>query len=370
MNIKNKQPQLLVLALLFGLIFSSCKKETQTEEIPEFPVIRVSSSPVSVSESYSASMQGQQDVEIYPQVSGTISRILVNEGQRVSKGQLLFVIDQRPYRVALQMAKANVKAAEAKVETARLDLASKQELFNENVVSEYDLLTARNALTSAEAELEQRKAAEVDADNSLSYTEVKSPSDGFVGVLPFKTGALVSPGITEPLTTVSDNTNIHVYFSMSENQMRELLDKYGTPEDVISHMPDITLRLSNGAVYPNRGRIESISGVINPQTGTLSVRSVFPNPRNLLWSGSVGNVLIPHNEKSVLVIPQNVTYEIQDKIIVYKIADGKAKAAFIKVKPISDGKQYVVTEGLSEGDIIISEGVGQVKDGMEIKIKE
>lgn len=358
-------------AMIATLLMASCNNRQQHENrILELPVLTIAPSTVSVHESYSASIQGEQDIAIYPQVSGTISRVLVKEGEHVAKGQTLFVIDQVPYQAALRMAKANVSAAQAQVETARLDYSSKQELFRAEVISDYELQTAKNSLTAAEAALEQAEAGELDARNNLSYTEVKSPVDGAVGTLPYKAGALVGTSIPQPLTTVSDNRNMHVYFSMTENQMRSLVKQYGSPDATIEQMPDIKLQLNDGSIYGASGRIETISGVINPKTGTLSLRSVFPNKDGMLWSGGIGNVIIPHDETDAVVIPQNVTYEIQDKIVVYKVVEGKAVAAFIKVRAINDGNSYVVTDGLSKGDVIISEGVGLVKEGMEIKIKK
>lgn len=361
------------LALLTVIFFGSCQSRQKGEETTSMalPVMKVTAeASVTVDEPYSASIQGQQDIEIYPQVAGTVSRVLVKEGQHVSPGQTLFVIDQVPYKAALRTAAANVQAAQAQVETARLDFESKKELFKENVISEYDLQTAKNTLTTANATLDQAKAGEIDARNSLSYTEVKSPVSGVVGTLPYKVGALVGPTITQPLTTVSDNTNMHVYFSMTENQMRSLMSQYGTPAAMIDKMPEIRLQLNDGSMYSEPGRVETVSGVINPQTGTLSIRSVFPNKDGILWSGGIGNVIIPHIKKNVITIPQTVTHEIQDKILVYKVIDGKAVATFIKVNKINDGKTYVVIEGLSEGDIIISEGVGLVQDGMDVNVKE
>lgn len=364
MRIKMKAAILFAVA---GLV--SCGNVEQSGE-QAYPVMTVSTDSVTIEESYSASIQGRQDIEIYPQVSGTIHRVCVKEGQRVHKNELLFVIDQVPYIAALRTATANVRAAAAQVETARLDYDSKQELFRENVVSEYDLSTARNALAVAEAGLEQAKAQETDARNNLSYTEVKSPSDGVVGTLPYRIGALVNPSMTSPLTTVSDNKEMYVYFSMTENQLRSLLRQYGSPEEVISRMPTIRLRLNDGTLYENEGRIETISGVINRQTGTVSVRGVFPNEKSLLISGGIGNVVIPRTEKEAVVIPQAATYELQDKLFVYKVSDGKAVATQLTVERIHDGKEYIVRDGLRAGDVIVSEGVGLVQDGMEITVKK
>ena len=279
------------------------------------------------------------------------------------------MIDQVPYQAALRTAIANVHAAEAQVETARLDYDSKRILFDEKVISEYDLSTAKNALSIAKANLEQARAQETDARNNLSYTEVHSPADGVVGTLPFRAGALVGPSISKPLTTVSDTRQMYVYFSMSENQLRSLFRQYGSPDETIRKMPEIELQLNDGSIYESKGRIETISGVINPQTGTASVRCVFPNEKRLLFSGGVGNVVLPHKEQNVFVIPQGTTYEIQDKIYVYKVVDSVAKSAEIKVDKLNDGKTYIVRSGLQEGDILVSEGVAMLKEGTPISIK-
>ncbi len=352
------------------LLLMACGNERQAPEGKRsYSVFKVTATSVDIVESYSATIEGCQDVEIYPQVSGTISKLKVKEGEKVKKGQSLFVVDQVPYQAALRTATANVHAAEAQVETARLDYDSKRILFDEKVISEYDLSTARNALSIAKANLEQAKAQETDARNNLSYTEVHSPVSGVVGTLPFRAGALVGPSISKPLTTVSDTRQMYVYFSMSENQLRNLFRQYGSPDETIRKMPEIELQLNDGSIYESKGRIETISGVINPQTGTASVRCVFPNEKRLLFSGGVGNVVLPHKEHNVFVIPQGTTYEIQDKIYVYKVIDGVAKSTEIKVDKLNDGKTYIVRSGLQEGDILISEGVTMQKDGTPISIK-
>lgn len=351
-------------------LLTACGNERPTPEGERyFPIFKVTATSVDIAESYSATIEGCQDVEIYPQVSGTISVLKVKEGEKVKKGQSLFVIDQVPYQAALRTATANVHAAEAQVETTRLDYDSKRILFDEKVISEYDLSTARNALSIAKANLEQARAQETDARNNLSYTEVHSPADGVVGTLPFRAGALVGPSISKPLTTVSDTRQMYVYFSMSENQLRNLFRQYGSPDETIRKMPEIELQLNDGSIYESKGRIETISGVINPQTGTASVRCVFPNEKRLLFSGGVGNVVLPHKEHNVFVIPQGTTYEIQDKIYVYKVINGVAKSTEIKVDKLNDGKTYIVRSGLQEGDILISEGVTMLKDGTPISIK-
>lgn len=360
-----------ILLMACTLLFIACGGNQETEEQSvRYPVIEVSKSTIRLEEHFSATIEGQQDVEIYPQVSGTISDLKVKEGEQVKKGQSLFTIDQVPYKAALRTATANVKVAEAQVGTARIDYNSKLILFNEKVISDYDLSMAKNALAIAEASLEQAKTAETNARNNLSFTEVLSPVDGVVGILPYRAGALVGPNITKPLTTVSDTRQMYVYFAMTENQIRSLIRQYGTPDETIRQMPEISLKLNDGTIYESKGRIETISGIINPETGTVSIRSVFPNGRKLLFSGGIGNVVLPNIRTDVIVIPQSATYEIQDKIFVYKVIDGRAVASEIKVATQNDGKSYIVSEGLTVGDKIVSEGVGVIQDGMDISIKE
>lgn len=266
---------------------------------------------------------------------------------------------------------ADVHAAEAQVETARLEYRSKQQLFAEKVVSEYDLSTAKNALAIAEATLEQARALEEDARNSLSYTEVKSPSNGVVGTLPYREGALVSASMAIPLTSVSDNSEVYVYFSITEKRVHSLLRQYGSHDEVIRQMPPVRLQLNDGSLYDGQGHVESISGIINRKTGTVSVRSIFDNTNRTLLSGGIGNVIIPHREDSVIVIPQTATTELQNKILAYKVAeDGCVHSCELTVEKLNDGKDYIVRSGLVVGDVIVTEGTGLLQDGIQIDIRK
>lgn len=359
----------IILSASATVLLSACGGGQTSQETGKYPTVKVEKGDAEITEKYSATIEGRQSVEIYPQVSGTISRLCVKEGQNIRKGQTLFIIDQVPYKAALRTAEANVYAAKAQVETARLESDSKQALFEEDVISEYDLSQSLNAFAIAQAGLEQAKAQEINARNDLSYTEVKSPVDGVVGTLPYRAGSLVGPSIPQPLTTVADIGQMYVYFSMTENQIRGLIRQYGSPAEVIERMPEIELILNDGSVYEEKGRIETISGIINPRTGTASVRCVFPNPKRLLFSGGVGNVVLNHQEKDVIVIPQSVTYEIQDKIFVYKVEDGVAVASEIEVEKLNDGKEYIVRKGLSAGETLISEGVSLLKDGTPVEVE-
>lgn len=343
------------------------KEETETAQ--PLSVLTVSEQPVELTETFSASIRGRQDVDIIPQISGRITRLCVKEGERVRRGQVLAIIDQVPYQAALRTAVANVSAAKARVETARIELNGKQSLFDENVISDYELSVARNQLAVAQAELEQAKAHEADARNNLSYTEIKSPSDGVVGTLPYRIGALVSPTIEQPFTVVSDNSEMYAYFSISENKLRQLVSRYGSIDRIINEMPAVKLQLNDGSFYERGGKIETISGVVNSTTGAVQIKALFPNPDKELLSGTIGNVVIQGLGSDAIVVPMTATVELQDKIIAYRLKNGKAEAVYLTVDRLNDGNNYIVKDGLSVGDTIISEGVGLVKEGMSVTSK-
>ena len=346
---------------------ASCKQATDAGVKPSFAIMEVKAADKELSTSYSATIRGRQDIDIYPQVSGTIEKLCVTEGQTVRRGQLLFVIDQIPYRAALKTAVANVEAARAAMATAELTYNSNKELYAQKVVSEFSLKTAENTYLTAKAQLSQAEAQEISARNNLSYTEVKSPSDGVVGALPYRVGALVGANMPYPLTTVSDNSDMYVYFSMTENQLLALTRQYGDMDEALKNMPEVELHLNDNSVYDKKGVIESISGVIDRQTGTVVARVVFPNESRLLHSGASGTVVVPSIYKDCIAIPQTATVRMQDKTIVYKVVDGKAVSTLITVAGINDGREYVVLSGLKAGDEIVSEGAGLVREGTQVK---
>ena len=355
------------LAVLIGLVsMTSCKKQQSQMVATPHKTMTVETQSRELTTNYSATIRGRQDIEIYPQVGGTLQKLCVTEGQRVKKGQILFIIDQVPYKAALTTAEANVKAAEAALATAQLNFDSRKRLYDQQVVSDFDLCKAENDLLSAKAALEQAKAQRINAANNLSYTTVMSPSDGVVGTLPYRQGALVGSAMTQPLTTVSDNDEMYVYFSMNETSLLEMIREYGSPEEAIKKMPSIQLQLSDGSILPDSGRVESISGVIDRTTGSVTLRAAFPNKNHLLHAGSSGNVIIPTYYNNCIVIPQEATVELQDKVLVYKVVDGKAQSTQITVAPINDGREYIVLDGLKQGETIIAEGAGLVREGTPV----
>ena len=367
-QIKNFNLNAAIMAgtIVIGLLGFSCKQPASMPVNNTYKTLVISRTDKKLYSFYSASIQGKQDVDIYPQISGLLTKVCVNEGDDVKKGETLFIIDQVPYLAAVKTAEANVKSAEAEVATARLTVESKQELYNANVISEIELKTAVNSLRSAEAALAQAEAALVTAQNDLSYTEIKSPVDGRTSMISFREGALVSPSMASPLVSVSDNEEMYVYFSITEKQLLDLTKVTAASDDSFSDMPAVELQLSDGSLYSEKGKIDAISGVIDPQTGAITIRAVFPNPGHLLRSGGSGQIKLPHDRQGCIVIPQAATFELQDKILVYKIVDGKTKSTPVTVYPLNDGQEYIVETGLSVGDTIVSEGAGLLREGLTI----
>lgn len=359
-----------LLIVLAGLSIASCKSRTVEEETSDYKTLTVKLENRTLMQGYSARLDGQQVVEVRPQVSGLITRICIDEGQKVRKGQVLFVIDQVPYQAALAEATANVKSAEANLATAKLNLESTEVLREKNVVQDYDLNAARNELIVAEAALAQAQAQEMSARNNLSYTEVKSPVDGIASMIAYRVGALVSSSISEPLVTLSDDSNVYAYFSLNESQITSLTEQYGSLDEFMKRMEDVELQMAGGRMYGKKGHISAVSGIVTTGTGTVVLRADFPNDRGLLRSGGSATVMVPTTLAQAVVIPQSATYELQNKTFVYKVVNGKAQSAPVTLYRLNNGTEYVVEEGLQPGDVIIAEGAGLVKEGVNVNIKQ
>ncbi len=327
----------------------------------EFPVVTVGTSSASSQATYPASIKGVQDVQISPKIGGFITRINVKEGQTVSAGQVLFEIDNATYQAQVRQAQASVNTAQAACNTAKLSYENSQKLFENKVIGDFELKSATNQYEQAKAGLAQAQAALASAKEQLSFCFVKSPASGVVGTLPFKVGALV--GAQNVLTTVSNNSSMEVYFSMTEKDALEM-SKSG---DGLSQLPAVQLQLADGTIYGHEGKVTKMSGVIDPATGTVQLIAVFPNAEKLLKSGGSGAIVIPHDNNSAIVIPQSCVSEVQDKKFVYTLGkDNKVAYTEIKVAPQNDGNNYVVTEGLKVGDKYVSNGITKLSDGMVI----
>ena len=359
-----------LLTAIVGLaVLTSCGKKQQ-QQMPSavYKTVKVSTQTIQLDTEYSATIRGRQDIDVYPQVGGTLQKLCVTEGQTVKKGQTLFIIDQVPFQAALNTAEAALKAAEAQQATAELNYNSRKQLFDERVVSEFDMQTAHNALLSAKAAVAQAKAQVVNARNSLSYTVVKSPSDGVVGTLPYRQGALVGSSMPKPLTTVSDNSQMYVYFSLNESELLKLAREYGSIDSAVVNMPPVRLLLVDGSEYEEVGKVESVSGVVDRSTGSVQLRALFNNPNKLLHSGSTGNVIIPATFENVIVVPAAATVQTQDKFKVFIVDEnGIAHSQLITINEKDGGNEFIVTSGLKGGEEIVAEGAGMVKEGQDVK---
>ena len=351
------------------VLSASCGEEKQQrqQQAADYQTMVVGQKDMVLERQYSARLTGKQIVEVRPQVSGCITRILTGEGEAVKKGQTLFVIDQVPYSAALEVAVAARKSAEARLATAQMNYDNERLLQEGRVVADMSVQTMQNALLEAQAALAQAKAQEVNARNNLSYTEVKSPVSGVASMIPWHVGSLVSSSISEPLVTVADDSEVYVYFSISESQALDLVTQYGSIEKFIAEAPMVSLRMNNGQLYGEQGRISAVSGTVDDKTGAVALRATFPNVGGLLHHGGSGTVVVPTHRKDCIVIPQEATYELQNRMFVYKVVNGKTKATPITLYPQNNGKEYIVDEGLQVGDTIIAEGAGLLKEGIEVK---
>lgn len=354
----------LVLALA-----TACgdKKSGMPGSSNDFAVVTVKATDADLNTSYPATIKGQQDIEIRAKVSGHITRVLVDEGATVRKGQALFEIDRTQYAAAVKAAEAQINVVKSQIATQELTVANKKMLLDKAIISKYDYDMAINSLESLKAQLAAAKAQYLNAKDQLSFCTITSPSNGVVGEIPYRVGSLVSAGTVEPLTTVSNIAKMYVYFSMTEKQLLGLSRESGGVNEAITKMPAVRLMLADGSEYGNPGVISAISGVIDQATGSVQIRADFDNAGHILRSGGTGSVLIPTHASNVIIIPQKATYEIQDKKFVYTVGkDNKAKSTEITVLPQNDGKDYVVTSGLKAGDRIVVEGINKLKNEMEI----
>lgn len=364
-----KQKVLFLIATV-SLFLTSCGggKQGAGFNDNEYPVRTIESQGSSSETLYPATIRGVQDVEIRPKVSGFITKLLVKEGQRVTTGQLLFVIDSETYQAAVRQAKAAVSSATAQLNTAKLTYDNSQKLFNSNVIGQYELQTAQNTYENAKAALAQAQASLASAKETLSYCFVKSPTSGLVGSLPFKVGALVGPTSAQPLTTVSDNNTMEVFFSMTEKDVLDMARNAGGVKESLSTYPTVKLKLADGTIYSQPGKVTKMSGVIDTSTGSVSMVAHFSNPDHILRSGGSGSIVVPKVTSNAIVVPQDAVAQVQDRYFVYILGkNNKVKYTEVKISPDNDGQTYVVTSGLKVGDRIVLKGITALTDGAEIK---
>ena len=325
----------------------------------EYPVLAVGTSSTQMQTTYPAVIKGVQDVQICPKVQGFITQINVKEGQTVSAGQVLFVLDNATYQAQVRQAQASVNTAQASCNTSKLSYENSQKLFENGVIGDFELQSAANGYEQAKASLSAAQATLANAKEMLSFCYVKSPASGVVGTLPYKIGTLVNTSTV--MTTVSNNSSMEVYFSLTEK------DAMNMTQASLGEMPSVQLRLADGTIYNHEGKVTKMSGVIDASTGSVQIIALFPNPEKLLKSGGSGAIVIPRSNSNAIVIPQGCVSEVQDKKFIYLLGEGnKVKYSEIKVDPQNDGKNYIVTEGLKVGDKYVTNGITKLSDGMEI----
>ncbi|MCI6294599.1 MAG: efflux RND transporter periplasmic adaptor subunit [Bacteroidales bacterium] len=359
----------IALWMLSAALLTACgsKSSQMPEANKDFAVETVKTTEADLKTSYPATIKGMQDIEIRPKVAGYLTKLLVDEGATVRKGQPLFLIDSEQYQAAVNSAKAQVRVCKANIATQKLTVENKQALFDQKIISSYDLQMAKNTLESYEAQLAAAQASLQSAQDNLRWCTVTSPSDGVVGMIPYRVGSLVSASSAQPLTTVSNISQMYVYFSMTEKQLLGLTREQGGLSAAISKMPAVSLVLSDGTEYSQSGVVSTVSGVIDSNTGSVQMRATFDNAGHVLRSGGTGSILIPIHQKDAIMIPQKATYEIQNKKFVYVVgADNKVQSREIEVLVQNDGQNYVVSNGLKVGERIVIDGVNRLKNDMQI----
>jgi len=347
---------------------TSCGLDMPKETNSSFETMTVKKSNIELPYKFSARMKGQNDVTITPQVSGQLMKICVTEGQRVSKGTTLFVIDQRNAQLELEAAQANLQAALAQENSAKLEFESNKNLYEKKIVSSYMLNNSENQYKQAQAAVAQARAAANRAKVNLGFCTITAPVSGVIGGIPVRPGDQVSP-LTE-LTMLSGNTTMFAEFSVTEAIVETMVKEGVKAADVNKHiasLPEATFVMKNGTEYPHKGRVVSLTGVVNDATGSLTAKVSFPNPDGHLYSGIQGTIVMPFAEKGVMIIPQFAVVRLQDRAQVYKVkADSTATAVEVTTEDTGNGKDFIVTSGLEEGDVIVTTGANNVTEGQKV----
>jgi membrane fusion protein (multidrug efflux system) len=338
-------------------------------QVPSLPVITITSTSATTYQEFSASLEGVKDIEVRPQVEGYLDKIYVDEGAYVRKGQPLFHINDRPYREALNNAKAGLVAAKANLSNAEINVSKLTPLVQNNVVSDVQLKSAKAAYDAAAASVAQSQAAVQSAEINVGYTLIKAPVDGYIGRIPHKTGSLVGLNTADALTVVSDIKEVYAYFSLSENDFLRFKNQFtgNTIEEKISNMPPVELVLPDGSIYSQKGRVQIVAGQFDNSVGAISFRAGFPNAERLLRSGNTGKVRIAQLQKNALVVPQEATFEIQDKVFVFAVGDSNKVISKPIVVAGKTSAYYFVESGVQAGEKIVFAGTGNLQDGMVIQ---
>ena len=355
------------------LVVTSCggnKQGSAEQQAPQkYPTAVISKQEVTLESVYPVSIKGKEDIEIRPRIDGFIDAIYIDEGSVVRKGQALFKINSPSAEQSLTSARAAIKSAQAQVNIAKVDVNRIRPLAEKNIVSMVQLETAESTYQSALATLAQAEATLKNAEATMSWTNVTSPVDGLVGEIPYRQGSLVNSN--NALTTVANTSNVFAYFSLNEKELSTFLDKLegSTQAEKIKNIPEVVLTLADGTVYEHSGKIETITGSVKSTTGTASFRAEFPNKEGKLRSGISGRVSIPKHMEDAIVVPQKATYAQQNKTLIYLVQGDSVIQRVISVLPTPDSKSYVVTDGLKDGDRIVTDGIVTLSNGKKISVE-
>ena len=357
-----------IFMICFVVGLGSCGPEMPKMTNSSFETMTVKKSDIELPYKFSARMKGQNDVTVTPQVSGQLMKICVTEGQKVKQGQTLFIIDSRNAQLELEAAQANLQAALAQENSAKLEYESNKNLFEKKIVSTYMLNNSENSYKQAQAAVAQARAAANRAKVNLGFCTITANVSGIIGEIPVRVGDQVSP-MTQ-LTILSGNTTMYAEFSVTE-AIVEAMVKEGVKatevEKFIANLPPATFVMKNGTEYPQKGRVISLTGVVNTETGSLTCKVSFPNPEGHLYSGIQGTIVMPFAEEGVIIVPQFAVVRLQDKAQVYKVkADSTATAVDVTTQDTGNGKDFIITSGLSEGDQIVTTGANNVTEGMKV----
>ena len=347
---------------------TSCGIDEPKPTDSSFETMVVKKSDIELPYKFSARMKGQNDVTVTPQVSGQLMKICVTEGQMVKKGQTLFIIDSRNAQLELEAAQANLQAALAQENSAKLEYESNKNLFDKKIVSSYMLNNSENSYKQAQASVAQARSAVNRAKVNLGFCTITANVSGIIGEIPVRVGDQVSP-LTQ-LTMLSGNTTMYAEFSVTEAVIENMVKegvKASDVDDYIAQLPAATFIMKNGTEYLHKGRVVSVTGVVNSETGSLTSKVSFPNPDGHLYSGIQGTIVMPMAEKGVIVVPQYAVVRLQDKSQVYKVkADSTATAVEVTTSDTGNGKDFIITSGLNEGYKIVTTGANNVTEGMKV----
>ncbi len=358
--------------LMLSIGLASCGVDEPQQKDSSFETMTIKKSDIELPYKFSARMKGQNDVTVSPQVSGQLMKICVTEGQQVKKGQTLFIIDSRNAQLELEAAEANLQAALAQENSAKLEYESNKNLFDKKIVSSYMLNNSENQYKQAQAAVSQAKAAVNRAKVNLGFCTISATVPGVIGEIPVRAGDQVSP-LTE-LTMLSGNTTMYAEFSVTESVVEGMVQegiKAADVDEYIANLPPATFVMKNGTEYPHKGHVISMTGVVNAETGSLTSKVSFPNPDGHLYSGIQGTIVMSFAEKNVIVVPQYAVVRLQDRSQVYKVqADSTATAVEVTTKDVGNGKEFIVTSGLNEGDVIVATGANNVTEGQKVLFPE